>query len=166
LFKLIGWSFFFTQFFAFAHAAPNGKYFDILAVSEKTESCPSPLDIKNKEGVFTSAGKSGTAQWVGVLLNGEFDHVMAFERGIFFLTQKGPGNIGILSGCLYKTMGGEYLNMQLDSGTTYNHIMWVGRSLSWTESRKFSSPAILECSGKFKDACSFSMELIEHSAID
>ncbi|WP_425220321.1 DUF3757 domain-containing protein [Pseudomonas allokribbensis] len=154
--RLIRWGLLCSQLFVFAHAAaPDSKYFDIPAWPGSQESCPSPRDIKNRVGIFTSPAKSDGAEWVGVLVDGAMESVTNFKKGLFVLTHEGVDSSGFLSSCIYATSGGRYLNMRLDLGENYKQVMWVGRSLSWRESRGFSSPAILECTDKITAACSF-----------
>ena len=156
--RLIRWGLLCSQLFVFAHAAaPDSKYFDTPAWPGSQESCPSPRDIKSRVGIFTSPAKSDGAEWVGVLVGGEMESVTNFKKGFFVLTHEGVDSSGFVSGCVYVTSGGRYLNMRLDLGGNYKQIMWVGRSLSWSESRDFSSPAILECTDKTAAACSFFM---------
>ena len=153
---LIRWSLLCSQLFVFVQAAAaDNKYFDIPIWPGSQESCPSPRDIKNRMGIFTSSAKSDGAEWVGVLVDGATESVKSFKKGLFVLTHEGVDNGGFLSSCIYVTLGGRYLYMRFDLGENYKQVMWVGRSLSWKESRAFSSTTILECTDEYSAACGF-----------
>lgn len=155
MFRLIRWSLLCSQLFVFAHAASDKKMTEAPAWPGNQESCPAPKDIQNRAEIFTSPAKSDGAEWVGVVLGGSMESITNFEKGFFVLTKKNIDSSGFISSCIYLTSGGKYLNMRLELGENYKQIMWVGRSVSWKESRDFSSPSILECTDKNQGACGF-----------
>ncbi|MBP5059712.1 DUF3757 domain-containing protein [Pseudomonas chlororaphis] len=153
--KLVFWGMLCSQLFTFSHAAPGSNYFNIPDWSGDQGSCPLPRDIKARTGVFTAPAKNEGAEWVGVLVDGVMEAVTNFEKSYFVLTHQGVDKVGFINNCIYVTSGGRYLNMHLDLGSNYKQVMWIGNSLSWKESRDFSSSTILECTDTYRDACSF-----------
>ncbi|MBM0284981.1 DUF3757 domain-containing protein [Pseudomonas chlororaphis] len=153
--RLLGWVLLCSQLFTFVYAAPASNYLNIPDWPGDQESCPSPRDIKGMMGIFSAPAKSEGAEWVGVLVDGAMEAVTNFEKSYFVLTHQGGDKVGFINSCIYVTSGGRYLNMHLDLGGHYKQVMWVGSSLSWKESRDFSSSTILECTDTYRDACSF-----------
>ncbi|NMY30672.1 DUF3757 domain-containing protein [Pseudomonas sp. WS 5412] len=120
------------------------------------ESCPSPLDIKNKDGVFTAPANTQRARWAGVIVDGDFDYVVKFEKAMFFLLETKPFKQGLLNSCVYMTFAGKQLDLRLDFERPNKSLMRLGES-SWRHSQEFSSPSVVECSDQFRDACRFSL---------
>lgn len=122
------------------------------------EFCPSPLDIKNKNGIFTAPAKEHPAGWIGVILDSEYDYAVQFEKAYFFvLRRKIEKNLGFLDKCTYTTSSGKNLELRLSLGNSENKIMSV-EGISWKPSRDTSSSLALECTDQFRDACRFSLK--------
>lgn len=153
--RLLGWVLLCSQLFTFVHAAPGSNDLNIPDWPGDQESCPSPRDIKGVMGIFSAPAKSEGVEWTGVLVDGAMEAVTNFEKSYFVLTHQGVDKVGFINSCIYVTSGGRYLNMHLDLGGHYKQVMWIGSSLSWKESRDFSSSTILECTDTYRDACSF-----------
>lgn len=125
-------------------------------VASSTESCPSPLDIKNKKGIFTAPTKEHPAGWIGVILDSEDDYATKFEKAYFFVLRgKAEQHLGFLDKCTYTTFSGKNLELRLALGRLDNKLMSV-EGTSWKPSREIFSLA-LECTDQFRDACRFSL---------
>ncbi|WP_248749813.1 DUF3757 domain-containing protein [Pseudomonas sp. MWU15-20650] len=143
------------QLVTLVSAAASSRYFDIPEWPGDEESCPSPGDIKNNLGIFSSPAKSSGVVWTGVLLDGGKDDVVAFKKGIFLLGEEGSKTQGFLSSCVYLTAEGRYLNMRLDLGKKYAEMMWITHSSRWKKSPSVREARVLECTETGKYACGF-----------
>ncbi|NNA71260.1 DUF3757 domain-containing protein [Pseudomonas lactis] len=148
----IRWGGLCAQILMFAHA--EASYFDAPESSNSSESCPLPMDIENKDGVFMSAAKRTGVAWVGVVVGAAVEEVIRFNKAIFVLTNSAIDSEGFISGCVYSLSGGRFLSLRLASVDGREHVMSVGAFPSWRVSLDYYSPAILECNDQFRDACS------------
>ncbi|MHA6572764.1 DUF3757 domain-containing protein [Pseudomonas yamanorum] len=121
------------------------------------ETCPSPLDIKNKSGIFTASAKQGTVKWTGVLIDSEYDYAIEFEKAYFFVLGRETKNLGLLDKCTYLTFSGKHLDLRLSFDSLDRKLMRIG-DISWKPSRDVPSSLVLECTAQFRDACSVSLE--------
>lgn len=129
-----------------------------LADANSIESCPSPLDIENKKGIFTAPAKEHPAGWIGALIDSEYDYAVKFEKAYFFvLRRKIEKHLGFLDKCTYTTFSGKSLELRLAHGRLDNKFMSV-EGTSWKPSRDISSSLALECTDQFRDACKFSLK--------
>lgn len=157
MFFLNRWCVLLLTLVLFSHTQARDSYLEVSDWLADKESCPFPYDIKNKNGVFTSPARMEGAQWVGVMLEAATDSVEKFERGIFILTGKYNQRSGFINGCTYVSVGGKQVDMRFVTAGGKKMPMQVGLSVLWKASRDFYSPAILECTDQFRDACSFSL---------
>lgn len=134
--------------------------------SNDNESCPSPFDIKNRNWIFTAPAKGRGSEWVGVVMDSDYDYVSKFEKAIFVLTQKTPLKQGFINSCIYATYGGRRLDLRLNIAGVDNKIMKAGETGSWKEPRGSLSSAVLECTDQFRGACNFSLEPNHRTAND
>lgn len=129
-----------------------------LEDASNVESCPSPLDIKNKNGIFTASSKERSTGWIGALIDSEYDYTVKFEKAYFFvLRRKIEKHLGFLDKCTYTTFSGKTLELRLAHGRLDNKFMSV-EGTSWKPSRDIASSLALECTDQFRDACRFSLK--------
>lgn len=139
-------------------AEAQNQYFKIPMWPDSQESCPLPRDINQNSEIFTSPAKTDGAEWVGVLIGGEHESVLDFEKGLFVLTQDDYNGSGFLSSCIYSTSGGRYLNMRLELGMKYQQTMWIEHVSPWKPPSDNPTSAMLECDSKKLAGCAFYLE--------
>lgn len=159
--KVIARSFFLSSLILLPGMANSTDSLDYeknsLEVASSVESCPSPLDIKNKNGIFTASANEHPAGWIGVILDSEYDYAVKFEKAYFFvLRRKIEKHLGFLDKCTYTTFSGKNLELRLSLGRLENKFMSV-EGTSWNPSLDISSSLVLECTDQFRDACRFSL---------
>ncbi|MHA6575452.1 DUF3757 domain-containing protein [Pseudomonas yamanorum] len=159
--KMIFRSFFLLQLAALSGMADSADSLDnTRRLTENTrsfETCPSPLDVKNKNGIFTASANQHAAKWTGVLIDSEHDYTIKFKKAYFFVLDRETEKLGFLEKCTYLTFSGKHLDLRLSIDSLDRGFMRVGDT-SWKPSRDIPSPLVFECTAQFRDACGVSLQ--------